>query len=71
MNIAYTEDSISAWRSSNVLMRDGVVDGSNSPTGMCVMFEGSLPEIEGGRIEDVEAINCLGCFAGYPANGLV
>ena len=51
-------------------MRDGIVDGSNSPSGMCVMFDGSHPEVEGGYIKNVEAVNCVGCFSGYPANGL-
>ena len=30
---AWTEDSISVWRSANVTLRDGLVDGNNSPTG--------------------------------------
>ena len=34
------------------------------------MFEGSAAGVEGGRIENVESINCQGCFSGYPANGL-
>ena len=35
------------------------------------MFEGSSETTHGGLIYDVEAINCQGCFSGYPANGLV
>eukprot|EP01043_Picozoa_sp_COSAG02_P026464 COSAG02_NODE_1526_length_12092_cov_10.672392_6_plen_170_part_00 len=34
-----TEDSISLWRSSNVTVRRGLIDGNNSPTGVGVMFE--------------------------------
>lgn len=51
---AWTEDTISAWRSSNVTIRDGVVDGGNGMTGMGVMFEGSSHESVGGLVENVE-----------------
>ena len=70
IDISYTGDSISAYRSNNVIIRDGVVDGNNSPTGMCVMFEGSKAGVRGGLIENVEAVNCQGCFSGYPATRL-
>ena len=69
-NISWTEDSVIAQRSSNVIIRDGVVDGNNSPTGMGVMFEGSLANIEGGLLERVEVINCQGCFSGHPMKDL-
>ena len=64
--ISWTEDSVSTWRSSNVIMRNGVIDGNNSLTGMAVMYEGSEEGVHGGILENVEAINCQGCFAGYP-----
>jgi hypothetical protein len=59
------------WRSSNVEIRNGVVDGNNANNGICVMFEGSEESVHGGLVENVEARNCQGCFSGYPANGLV
>jgi len=47
---AWTEDSISVWRSSNATLRNGLVDGNNSPTGVGVMFEGDSQEAaEGAR----------------------
>ena len=58
LDIAWPEDSISAYRSSNVMIADGVVDGSNAPTGICVMFEGSDPDVHDGIISNVEARNC-------------
>lgn len=51
-------------------MKDGVVDGSNSPTGMGVMFEGSKEGVSNGVIVNVEAINCKGCFSAYPMDGV-
>ena len=41
LDIAWPEDSISIYRSSDVPVTNGVVDSSNAPTGICVMFEGS------------------------------
>ena len=69
-DIAWNGDSVSMWRSSNVVVRNGVVDGNNAGNGICVMFEGSEHDVHGGVIENVEARNCQGCFSGYPANGL-
>ena len=43
-----TEDSISLWRSSNVTVRRGLIDGNNSPTGVGVMFEQDDPSKHGG-----------------------
>lgn len=68
--VSWTEDSISIWRSSNVVVKDGVVDGNNANTGICVMFEGSQKGIGNGRIENVEAIHCQGCFSAFPMEGL-
>ena len=70
LDIAWPEDSISAYRSSNISITNGVVEGSNAPTGICVMFEGSDPDVHDGLIENVEARYCQGCFSGYPINGL-
>ena len=30
---SWTEDNLSLWRSSNVTVRRGLIDGNNSPTG--------------------------------------
>ena len=50
LEIAWPEDSISAYRSSNISITNGVVEGSNAPTGICVMFEGSDPDVHDGLI---------------------
>lgn len=68
---SWTEDSISFWRSSNGTLKNGLIDGNNAKTGICVMHEGSAHYVHGGLIENVEAIHCQGCFSGYPSNGLV
>ena len=56
-NSSWTEDSISIWRSSNVTVAQGLVDGNNSPTGVGVMFEGSETGVTGGLIKDVDAVH--------------
>ena len=58
LEIAWPEDSISLYRSSDIEVTNGVVEGSNAPTGICVMFEGSDPNATGGLIENVEARYC-------------
>ena len=71
MGKSWTEDTISAYRSSNVTIRNGVVDGNNAMTGIGVMYEGSSKETHGGLTENVEVRHAMGCFSGYPSNGLV
>lgn len=53
----WTEDTISAWRSAGVEIKNGVVDGGNGMTGMGVMFEGSSHESIGGLVDNVEVRN--------------
>jgi hypothetical protein len=63
---AWTEDSISMWRSSNSTVRRGLVDGNNSPSGVGVMFEQDDPSKSGGLCEDVDAVRMGdGCFSAY------
>ena len=68
---SWVEDTISAWRSSNVVIKHGLIDGNNANTGICLMYEGSSHETHGGLFEDIDAVHCQGCFSGYPSNGLV
>lgn len=70
LEIAWPEDSISIYRSSDVPVTNGVIEGSNAPTGICLMYEGSATGVSNGRIENVEARYCQGCFSGYPIEGL-
>ena len=71
LNIAWTGDSINAWRSSNVSITNGVVDGNHGITSMGVQMEGSMAGVHGGYVAGVEVRNTWGCFGGYPANGLL
>jgi len=56
--IAWNGDSINAWRSSHVIIKDGIVHGNNGPTGMGVMFEGSEKGVHGGVLENIECREC-------------
>ena len=70
-NSSWTEDNVNVWRSSNVTVRRGIVDGNNSPTGVGIMFEMSDNATRGGTLEDVDALHQGdGCFSGYSARGL-
>ena len=70
-NRSWPEDSISVWRSADVTVRDGLVDGNNAPNGVGVMFENDAPSATGGLVADVDAIHMGGgCFSGYPARNL-
>ena len=40
-DIAWLEDSISIYRSSNFTVKNGVIENNNAPQGVCLMFEGS------------------------------
>lgn len=71
-NTSWTEDNVNIWRSSNVTVRRGVVDGNNSPTGVGIMFEMSDQNTSLGLIEDVDALHQGdGCFSGYSARKMV
>ena len=60
------------WRSAGVTVSNGLIKGSNSPTGVGVMFENDDKSAIGGAIENVDAINMgNGCFSGYPARFLL
>ncbi|KOO22632.1 hemolysin-type calcium-binding region [Chrysochromulina tobinii] len=69
---SWPEDSISVWRSREVTVREGLVDGNNAPNGVGVMFENDDERAIGGLLEHVDAIHMGGgCFSGYPAAGLL
>merc|ERR1712039_190859 len=70
-NSSWTEDSISIWRSSNPTVRRGLIDGSNSPTGVGVMIEQDDISKSGGLVSDVDAIRMGdGCFSAYGARNI-
>jgi hypothetical protein len=65
---SWPEDNVSVWRSSNVSVQRGFIDGNNSPTGVGVMFELSDGTSSGGLAEDVDTVDMgNGSFSGYPA----
>ena len=68
--MAWLEDSISIYRTSNFTVRDGVIENNNAPTGVCMMFEGSQSGVQGGLVEDVELRGCGQGFSGYPMTDL-
>lgn len=55
---SWTEDSVSFWRAKDFVLKKGIIDGNNSPSGVCQMAEASAHGITGGTVEDVDAINC-------------
>ena len=69
-DVAWPEDTISLWRTSDFRVNDGVIENNNAPTGVCLMFEGSKDGVSGGLVTDVEARGCGQCFSGYPMTDL-
>lgn len=64
---SWTEDNVNVYKSSNVTIRRGHIDGNNSPTGVGVMFE-PLSVATAGLVEDVDTIRMgNGSFSQYSA----
>ncbi len=60
---AWTEDDVNVYKSLRVTVRQGLVDGNNSPTGVGVIFDGDTST---GLVEDVDAVRMgNGCFSDY------
>lgn len=60
---SWPEDNVNVYRSSNAMVRRGLVDGNNSPSGVGVIFDGDTAS---GRVEDVDAVRMgNGCFSNY------
>ena len=60
---SHPEDNVSIYNSHNCIVRRGLVDGNNAPSGVGVMFEKS----SNGLVEDVDTVRMgNGSFAGYP-----
>jgi len=58
---SWTEDNVNIYKSKNVVVRNGFIDGNNSPSGVGVIFDGDTGS---GTIEDVDAIHMgNGCFS--------
>ncbi|CAN5305451.1 hypothetical protein BH09MYX1_BH09MYX1_14990 [soil metagenome] len=60
---SWTEDNVNVYKSKNVTIRNGFIDGNNSPSGVGVIFDGDTAS---GLVEDVDAIHMgNGCFSNY------
>lgn len=61
-DIGYTEDAISIWETTQAIIRRGLIDGGNAPTGVGVMFERG----HHGICEDVDITHHgKGAFSNY------
>ena len=68
---SWVEDNVSVYQSSDVVVRRGLVDGNNSPSGVGIMFEQDAGTSRGGLCEDVDAVRMgNGCFSAYPGRGV-
>jgi hypothetical protein len=71
LDVAWTEDNVNTWHSSNITVRRGLIDGNNSPSGIGVIFEHDNGRWTGGLVEDVDAIRMgNGCFSAADANNV-
>ncbi len=73
LDTSYTSDNVSNYQSSHSVIRRGLIDGNNHPSGCAVQTEhdsGAQGHAVGGLYQDIDAINQQCCFAGYPAFGL-
>jgi hypothetical protein len=60
---SWTEDNVNVYKSKNVTIRNGLIDGNNSPSGVGVIFDG---DTGAGLVEDVDAVHMgNGCFSNY------
>jgi len=60
---SWPEDNVNVYKSSNAIVRRGLVDGNNSPSGVGVIFDGDTST---GLVEDVDAVRMgNGCFSNY------
>ncbi len=60
---SWPEDNVNVYKSLNAMIRRGLVDGNNSPSGVGVIFDGDSST---GRVEDVDAVRMgNGCFSNY------
>lgn len=60
---SWPEDNVNVYRSVDVTVRRGLLDGNNSPSGVGVIFDGDTAS---GSVEDVDAVHMgNGCFSAY------
>lgn len=60
---SWPEDNINVYRSQNVLIRNGLIDGNNAPNGAGVIFDGGTAS---GQVMDVDTLRMgNGSFSAY------
>ena len=60
---SWPEDNVNIYQSVDMIIRRGMIDGNNSPSGVGVIFDGNNAL---GVVEDVDAIHMgNGCFSDY------
>ncbi len=60
---SWPEDNVNVYRSVDVVIRRGFIDGNNSPSGVGVIFDGGTAT---GEVYDVDAVRMgNGCFSNY------
>jgi hypothetical protein len=60
---SWTEDNVNAYQSLDMQIKNGLVDGNNSPTGVGVIFDGDTST---GVVDGVDAVHMGdGCFSAY------
>lgn len=63
LSSSWPEDNVNVYQSTNVTIRNGLIDGNNAPNGVGVIFDGGTAT---GLVEDVDAVNMgNGCFSAY------
>jgi hypothetical protein len=61
---SWPEDNVNVYQSAAMQIRNGFIDGNNSPSGVGVIFDGG--ELSTGTVEDVDAVHMgNGCFSAY------
>ncbi|MBN8610705.1 MAG: right-handed parallel beta-helix repeat-containing protein [Deltaproteobacteria bacterium] len=59
---SWPEDNVNVYQSTGIVIRDGLVDGNNSPSGVGVIFDDG----GAGLVEDVDALHMgNGCFSNF------
>jgi hypothetical protein len=60
---SWPEDNVNVYKSTGAIIRRGLVDGNNAPSGVGVIFDGDTAT---GLVEDVDAVRMgNGCFSNY------
>ncbi len=71
ISTSWPEDNVSVYRSPGCVIRIGLLDGNNAPSGVGVMFE-LKNMIAGGLVEDVDTIRQMnGSFSSVGGQGVI